>query len=283
MSGSCARTRGSRSTPSKTPSVESKPFVVADLVLKKRERDAGGVASSGGMVRSPAMHEGFRKEDWVVERSTPTAECSVQADPTVLVHHASVSESGNHPTDQEPDRLAPAPTEPKKHLSCESLRSISPGSDNVFVVDTNSGVSASAGSEVVIPPEGFQDSPVNLRAAWPAEGRDSNSGIEASDGCKRKHRDSARGQRAQSCSLPVAESSPQNLSGSTKSLEAPADWEDSPSAGRKNSSGAERGPNRAVSAGDMCWFPETQLPPKRQLTVRAKSEERERGNRSGRR
>jgi len=46
---------------------------------------------------------------------------------------------------------------------------------------------------------------------------------------------------------------------------------------------AASGVARPVSASAMSWFPETHLPPKRQLTVRAKSEERDRGGRNGRR
>jgi len=45
-------------------------------VTRKIVSQEATLASPGGMARSPAMHEGFRSEDWVVKRTpvnTPSA------------------------------------------------------------------------------------------------------------------------------------------------------------------------------------------------------------------
>ena len=186
-----------------------------------------------------------------------------------------------------PDEVAQATPQPQWLLTPsgskpdpESIRSASPaGSDNVFVAEP-----PEAPDHLVFrPPEGFADSPSSLFPPPPVLPLPPDDDI--SEGGAKRKRDSGRSKRAKSSTLPDAVATVDaHLGGSTKSLEAgtgdasvrrelDVDW--TPSGGRS-------GPNRAVSTNEM-WYPETHLPPKRQLTVRAKSEERERWNKPTRR
>lgn len=186
-----------------------------------------------------------------------------------------------------PIQWLPAPS--PSHGGTESNRSLSPaGSDNVFASE----VPEAAEQLVFRPPEGFADSPSSLlptpTPALPppppptpmeqAHQPDQDLVAAESGGAKRK-RDSGRSKRAKSCTLPdVGGTTDEHpMSGSTQSLETRMGGEDSAASGRDGG-----GPNRAVSAAEM-WYPETHLPPKRQLTVRARSEERERWNKPTRR
>lgn len=250
-----------------TPNNSSNP----DGGARKRDSQIVNEVTTPGMVRSPAMHEGFRIADWVASRSPKT---SPQPPPEseepqifTLQHPSESSYNDAEAASALPgtpwNLKAPSPSQ-----HCESTRSASPGSDNVFVSET---VEMST-SGVVNPPEGFADSPASLLPDWnlPSPG--------GADGChpvdsgenlihpleSKRKRESGRGKRTKSCTLPSG-----NLSASGLSLEAAGTTE-------------SEGPHRAVSTIDM-WYPETQLPPKRQLTVRAKSEERERWNRPARR
>jgi hypothetical protein len=225
-----------------------------------------------GMVRSPAMHEGFRLADWDVV--TPQTTSLANAEPTENRNYFTLqhpSEGSFHDPDNMADMvgtswnlMAPSLTQQQ---NCESMRSVSPGSDNVFVSETT--VELPCNSGVPPPPEGFADSPATLAPDWSLPKITSSGGpAESTNGenqetTKRK-RDSGRGKRTKSCTLPAS-----NFSVSGHSLET-------------GTGPNENVPHRAVSTIDM-WYPETQLPPKRQLTVRAKSEERERFNRPARR
>ena len=257
-----------------------------------------------GMVRSPAMHEGFRAEDWIVDRLDDPPEASgidnqpeaavfiLQRPSHVIQFHlialkfilielfgiqSLLQEEQTLPAEAaevaEATQWLPAPS--TLHLEAESIRSTSPaGSDNVFVA---AAPEAELPDQLVFrPPEGFADSPGSQfpppdPAPIPAAVEDDNPEC---GGAKRK-RDSGRNKRAKSCTLPQVGGSTSTgggdfLAGSTKSLHD------------GSASGASGGPNRAASANEM-WYPETHLPPKRQLTVRARSEERERWNRPTRR
>lgn len=264
-------------------------------VARKRDSQIiGQVVTTPGMVRSPAMHEGFRIADWVAARSPktsppPPTESSLMNDQQIFtLQHPSESsfqeiEASSELTGTPWNLMAPSPSQ-----NCDSIRSASPGSDNVFVSET---VELS-GNGVVKPPEGFADSPATLMADWnlPSAGSligggDGPATVDHNDDdqehqsvghqqCSqqqqepKRKRDSGRGKRTKSCTLPAG-----SLSASGLSLET---------AGTRDEAGENQGPHRAVSTIDM-WYPETQLPPKRQLTVRAKSEERERWSRPARR
>lgn len=236
---------------------------VADAQRNKRDSQIGAGATTPGMVRSPAMHEGFRLADWA-QQQQPLPNASDDANFFTLQHPSesgSFQENNNNPEVTEGtswNLMAPSSSHPQQN--CESIRSVSPGSDNVFVSET---VELS-GNGVVKPPEGFADSPATLVADWnlPVASAVDSTASEGHQETKRKHRDSGRGKRTKSCTLP---------SSSGLSLEG---------SGGPGSPELSCGPHRAVSTIDM-WYPETQLPPKRQLTVRAKSEERERWSRTG--
>ena len=252
-----------------------------------RKRDSQTEVTTPGMVRSPAMHEGFRMADWVAARSSPPPPPppllppQIVDDPKIftLQHPSESSFQDQDPSNAEIvessswNLMAPA----SSHHNCDSIRSASPGSDNVFVSET---VEMSGNGVVVKPPEGFADSPaaMSIPIDWtipssPGDVTRSGTGSQPPDNgssqpeTKRK-RDSGRGKRTKSCTLPSG-----NLSASGLSLET---------SGSDATAAMAQGPHRAVSTIDM-WYPETQLPPKRQLTVRAKSEERDRWNRPGRR
>ena len=231
-----------------------------------------------GMVRSPAMHEGFRLDDWVARTPrTPSNQnpppphqlpSQQQTESTSSVFSSVIqrpSESGSSPIQpdkqaatvvgaQQQHRLAPSPSH-----HCDSARSVSPGSDNVFVSESTEMLLMSGGSGTVKPPEGFADSPVTRE---PISLVSIGGGESETCGIKRKP-DSGRGKRAKSCTLPTGSTGGSNLD-------------------LQGDEGDSSQPVRAVSTIDV-WYPETQLPPKRQLTVRAKSEERERWNRPARR
>ena len=231
-----------------------------------------------GMVRSPAMHEGFRLDDWVARtprtpsnQNPPPAHqlpSQQQTESTSSVFSSVIqrpSESGSSPIQpdkqaatvvgaQQQHRLAPSPSH-----HCDSARSVSPGSDNVFVSESTEMLLMSGGSGTVKPPEGFADSPVTRE---PISLVSIGGGESETCGIKRKP-DSGRGKRAKSCTLPTGSTGGSNLD-------------------LQGDEGDSSQPVRAVSTIDV-WYPETQLPPKRQLTVRAKSEERERWNRPARR
>lgn len=220
-----------------------------------------------GMVRSPAMHEGFRIDDWVAR--TPRTPSQVENVFSTVVQRP--SESGSSPiqpsaaqgggeggiTAAALHRLAPSPSH-----HCDSARSISPGSDNVFVSESTEMLLMSVGGTggPVKPPEGFADSPVTREPV----AVDNESQLCA---IKRKP-DSGRGKRAKSCTLPSGSTGESNKNDHHQDLDC--------------DSACHHQPVRAVSTIDV-WYPETQLPPKRTLTVRAKSEERERWNRPARR
>lgn len=240
---------------------------------RKRDSQIASEVTTPGMVRSPAMHEGFRIADWVASRSPKTSPPPPELEEPQIFTLQHPSESSYHDTEVSSalpgtpwNLMAPSPSH-----NCESTRSASPGSDNVFVSET---VEMSAGG-VVKPPEGFADSPASLLPDWNLSspgippGADGSQPVDSGDSqnqpqeSKRK-RENGRGKRTKSCTLPSG-----NFSASGLSLEAAG-------------TGESQGPHRAVSTIDM-WYPETQLPPKRQLTVRAKSEERERWNRPARR
>lgn len=251
--------------------------------VRKRDSQVAQVMTPG-MVRSPAMHEGFRMEDWMVQRSDipapppplPAQQPIVQDLSCITLQHP--SESSDVPVEilaAQWGLLAPGTTSHQQQ--CDSIRSVSPGSDNVFVSESTELPSAA----VVKPPEGFADSPVALGAGWcaaaprsPLAGGDGLAecgGDESTKEGARRKRDSGRNKRTKSCTLPSGGGGKSDhLSGSTQSLEG------------SGSPDGQSTPHRAVSASDM-WYPETQLPPKRQLTVRAKSEERERWSRPIRR
>jgi hypothetical protein len=245
-------------------------------VVRKRDSQIMSEVTTPGMVRSPAMHEGFRLADWdVVTPSLASAE-AIEARNYFTLQHP--SEGSFHDPDNMADMVGTswnlmAPTSTPQQ-NCDSIRSASPGSDNVFVSETTAELSGNGG--VPPPPEGFADSPATLAPDWglPSPSTKISSSIggpsdstngENLETTKRK-RDSGRGKRTKSCTLPATS----NFSVSGLSLEV--------GTGDRN----EVLPHRAVSTIDM-WYPETQLPPKRQLTVRAKSEERERFNRPARR
>lgn len=230
--------------------------------LGRAKRDSSMELLTPGMVRSPAMHEGFRAEDWIAsggaqpsQGATSTPVATVPSDEFFKLQHPSESseQADAPPPTSNLDMarwLAPSPN--NKHL--DSVRSGSPGSDSVFLNDTTelSGP-ISGGSMMMKPPEGFADSPVRSTE---------EVSTSASAECQvKKKRDSGRGKRTKSCTLPTGEGADGS---SSLSLE-------------------DGGPQRTVSAVDVMWYPETQLPPKRQLTVRAKSEERDRWSRPSRR
>ena len=285
-SASAATEQQSHGTDSvKRPSAKHKksrsrdPTTPAGSADGVRKRDSQIVeATTPGMVRSPAMHEGFRMADWVSVQQQPLPHASDDPNFFTLQHP---SESGSsYQEASAPEvvgmswkNLMPAPS-PSNQQNCESIRSVSPGSDNVFVSET---VDLPGGNGVVVkPPEGFADSPATLVPDWNLPSPGGVKVKPATDSTNHHHhetkrkRDSGRGKRTKSCTLPAGS----NLSSSGLSLEGSPG---SPELGH------HQGPMRAVSTIDM-WYPETQLPPKRQLTVRAKSEERERwSSRPGRR
>jgi hypothetical protein len=226
------------------------------------------------------MHEGFRIDDWVSRTPRtpsnqnpspplpPPPPPPQQTESTSSVFSSVIqrpSESGSSPNQldnqavsvvgAQQHRLAPSPS--PHH--CDSARSVSPGSDNVFVSESTEMLLMSGGSGTVNPPEGFADSPVTREPISLV-----STGIDESESCGIKRKpDSGRGKRAKSCTLPTGTAGGSNLD-------------------LQGDDGDASQPIRAVSTIDV-WYPETQLPPKRQLTVRAKSEERERWNRPARR
>jgi hypothetical protein len=266
-----------KTTRNRDPLTPNNSFSNPDgAVVRKRDSQIMSDVTTPGMVRSPAMHEGFRLADWDIV--TPQTTSLADADPSegrkyFTLQHP--SQESFHDPDNMADMvgtswnlMAPSLTQ---QPNCDSIRSASPGSDNVFVSETTVSELPCGNSGVPPPPEGFADSPATLIPDWglPSPSTKITSGPAEStngdnqDTTKRK-RDSGRGKRTKSCTLPAS-----NFNVSGLSLETATGTD-------------ENVPHRAVSTIDM-WYPETQLPPKRQLTVRAKSEERERFNRPARR
>jgi len=267
------RVQSSKPLSSSSDSGDETPVGERSVRNKRRPKGAGRkqrppLSDSGapellltpGMVRSPAMHEGFRPEDWITNNPptepAPTEEFFRLQHPSESSDSAAINPITPHPsTASAIDMarwLAPSPSGQHKN---GSVRSASPGSDSVFLSEGSA--RNNQGAEGVKPPEGFADSPV--RSSPPTDVLQ-----QGSTGRKNgsHHHKKGSSKRSKSCAGSTSQGSLQ---------------------GEEAAGLAPEGSPRTISASEVMWYPETQLPPKRQLTVRAKSEERERWNRPARR
>lgn len=138
------------------------------VARKIMSEEASNLTGSPGLARSPAMHQGFRQEEWVVERTPVNTPDTANDKVVVAMINLSDEETSNHVDSDIVFKSSTAATTPQDGSLMSSTQDISAPKESASAPENLGGqqqpLEAQLTSEpkklsVVDPPAGFGDSP----------------------------------------------------------------------------------------------------------------------------